>query len=381
MEELVNGELRMQADKKLDETHNKTRNKSYVGLALSLTLTLFKLLAGTLGNSTLLLADAVHSFSEFINECTKFLDFFIGSKPEDESHNYGHGKITTLCVGAGALILLFASFHTISLSSGKLLMFLQSKEPETPEITTLYAAIAAFVLRSIMAILIGNPEVQVKEVSSKDHVPIKDLSIIQIKNLLAIHIKHLSIVPMKHLLAIPIKELLAVRIKELPVIPIKDVLIFGFVISGIGCTFLPQKSFKIADSFVALFLSLYLLETSGKLLYKTANELIEASLDEENNLRIREIIDKTENVTGSGELKTRKIGKNIAINASVNVNNSLNVLEAAEIANLVEERLKAAFTEDIYVLIKIEPVEGVNKNFKNKDRFANGKTGEKANLF
>jgi divalent metal cation (Fe/Co/Zn/Cd) transporter len=209
----------------------------------------------------------------------------------------------------------------------------------------------------------------------------KYLSIIQIKNLLAIHIKHLSIVPMKHLLAIPIKELLAVRIKELPVIPIKDVLIFGFVISGIGCTFLPQKSFKIADSFVALFLSLYLLETSGKLLYKTANELIEASLDEENNLRIREIIDKTENVTGSGELKTRKIGKNIAINASVNVNNSLNVLEAAEIANLVEERLKAAFTEDIYVLIKIEPVEGVNKNFKNKDRFANGKTGEKANLF
>lgn len=381
MEELVNGELRMQADKKLDETRNKTHNRSYVGLALSLTLTLLKLLAGTLGNSTLLLADAVHSFSEFINECTKFLDFFIGSKPEDESHNYGHGKFTTLCVGAGALILLFASFHTISLSSGKLLMFLQSKEPETPEITALYAAIAAFVLRNIMAILIGNPEVQVKEISSKDHVPIKDLSIIQIKNLLAIHIKHLSIVPVKHLLTIPIKELLAVRIKELPVIPIKDVLIFGFVIAGIGCTFLPEKSFKIADSFVALFLSLYLLETSGKLLYKTANELIEASLDEENNLRIREIIDKTENVTGSGELKTRRIGKNIAINASVNVNNSLNVLEAAEIANLVEERLKAAFTEDIYVLIKIEPVEGVNKNFKNKDRFANGKTGEKANLF
>ncbi len=381
MEELINGELRMQADKKLDETRNKTRNRSYVGLALSLTLTLLKLLAGTLGNSTLLLADAVHSFSEFINECTKFLDFFIGSKPEDESHNYGHGKFTTLCVGAGALILLFASLHTISLSFGKLFMFLQSKEPETPEITALYAAIAAFILRNIMTILIGNPEVHVKEVSSKDHIPIKDLSIIQTKDLLTIPIKHLSIIQIKDLLAIPVKELLVVQIKKLSVIPIKDILIFGFVISGIGCTFLPEKSFKIADSFVALLLSLYLLGTSGKLLYKTANELIEASLEEENNLRIREIIDKTENVTGSGELKTRRIGKNIAINVSVNVNNSLNVLEAAEIANLVEERLKAAFTEDIYVLIKIEPIEGVNKSFKNKDRFVNGKKGEKANLF
>ena len=381
MEELINGELRMQADKKLDETRNKTRNRSYVGLALSLTLTLLKLLAGTLGNSTLLLADAVHSFSEFINECTKFLDFFIGSKPEDESHNYGHGKFTTLCVGAGALILLFASLHTISLSFGKLFMFLQSKEPETPEITALYAAIAAFILRNIMTILIGNPEVHVKEVSSKDHIPIKDLSIIQTKDLLTIPIKHLSIIQIKDLLAIPVKELLVVQIKKLSVIPIKDILIFGFVISGIGCTFLPEKSFKIADSFVALLLSLYLLGTSGKLLYKTANELIEASLEEENNLRIREIIDKTENVTGSGELKTRRIGKNIAINVSVNVNNSLNVLEAAEIANLVEERLKAAFTEDIYVLVKIEPIEGVNKSFKNKDRFVNGKKGEKANLF
>ncbi len=106
----------MQADKKLDETHNKTRNRSYTGLALSLILTLFKLLAGILGNSTLLLADGVRSFSEFINECIKLLDFSIGSKPRDESHNYGHGKIITLCMGAGAFILLFASFHTVFLS-------------------------------------------------------------------------------------------------------------------------------------------------------------------------------------------------------------------------------------------------------------------------
>ncbi|WP_292380456.1 cation transporter [Methanosarcina sp. UBA289] len=106
----------MQADKKLDETHNKTRNRSYTGLALSLILTLFKLLAGILGNSTLLLADGVRSFSEFISECIKLLDFSIGSKPRDESHNYGHGKIITLCMGAGAFILLFASFHTVFLS-------------------------------------------------------------------------------------------------------------------------------------------------------------------------------------------------------------------------------------------------------------------------
>lgn len=347
----------MQADRKLDETRNKTRDRSYTGLALSLILTLFKLLVGTLGNSTLLLADAVRSFSEFINECIRLLDFSIGSKPGDESHNYGHGKITTLCTGAGALILLFASVHTISLSSGELLTFLQSKEPETPEIIAFYAAIAAFVLENIMTVLTGNPEAQAKEVSSKAHIPVNNLS------------------------TIPVKRLLIIQIKELSTIPIKKILIPGFVISGIGCTFVPENSFKVADSFAALLLSLYLLVTSGRLLYRIANELIEASLDEENNLKIREIIDKTENVTGYGELKTRRIGKSIAINASVNVNNSLSVLEAAEIANMVEERLKAAFTEDTYVLIKIEPIPGKNLNFKSKDKFSNEKKEERANLF
>ncbi len=319
----------MQADKKFDET----RNRSYTELALSLILTLFKLLAGILGNSTLLLADAVRSFSELINECTKLLDFSIASKPEDKSHNYGHGKITTLCMGAGAFILLFASFHMIYLSFGELFIFLQGKESKTPEIIALYAAIAAFILRNIMPVLTGNAELQTKEAFSKARIPLK------------------------------------------------EILISVFVISGIGFTFLSGKNFDIADSFAGLLLSLYLLGTSGGLLYRIVNELIEASLDEKNNLRIMEIINRTENVTGSGELKTRRIGKGIAINASVNVNNSLSVLEASEIANLVEKRLKAAFTEDTYVLIKIEPIPIKNQNFESKDRSSNENKGEKASLF
>jgi cation diffusion facilitator family transporter len=305
----------MQADKKFEETRI-----SYTELALSLMLTLFKLLAGLLGNSTLLLADSVRSFSEFINECIRLLDISIASKPEDKSHNYGHGKITTLFMGAGAFILLFANFRAISLSSGELLMFLQGKEPEIPEIIAFYAAITAFVLRNIMAALTENTVARAKGASSKARIPIKDL------------------------------------------------LISGFIILGTGCTFLPGKGFDIADSFAAFLLSLYLLGISGRLLYRTANELIEASLDEENNLRIREIINKTENVTGSGELKTRRVGKGIAINACVYVDNSLSICEAAEISNLVEERLKAAFTEDVYVLIKIEPSQEKNQALKNKGR-------------
>ncbi len=317
----------MQADKKLD----KTRNVSYKRLVLSFLLTVFELFAGLSANSTLLLADAVRSFSGFINEYTKLLDISIASRPEDKSHNYGHGKVTTLCMGAGAFILLFASFRALSLSSGELVTYLQGKESEVPETAALFAAVLAFVLRSVMTILTGSPETQAKEVFLKARTPINEL------------------------------------------------LISGFVIFGTGCTLLPGKGFDIADPFAAFLLSLYLLATSGGLLYRTANELIEASLDEENNLRIRKIINNTGNVKGSGELKTRRIGKKIAINVCVRVNDSLSVREAAEIANLVEEKLKAAFVEDVYVLIRIEP--GSGKTLKNKGRSSEEERRKTVTLF
>jgi ferrous-iron efflux pump FieF len=304
----------MKADNKLD----KARSVSYTKLALSFLLTVFKLLAGFFGNSTLLLADAVRSFSEFVNESVKLLDLFIVNKPEDKSHNYGHGKIATLCLGGGACVLLFAGFHTFSLGSEQLLMFIQGKESEGPETIALFAAISAFVSRYI--IFAESYELQTSKTSSKGRIHIKGL------------------------------------------------FASGFIILGIGITFLPGRSLGIADSLAAVLLSIYLLWTSGRLLYKAADELIEASLDEETNRKIREIINETEGVTGSMELKTRRIGKGIAINACITVPSSLSIRETSEITNLVEESLKAAFGESAYTLIKVEPSPLKNLSFQNRSR-------------
>ncbi len=310
-----------------------TQDISYTRLTLSFTLMLFKLLAGLLGNSTLLIVDSIRSFSEFLNEYVKILDISIASKPGDKSHNYGHGKITTLCMGTGALILLIASFRAIFLSSEELFIFLQGNDPDIYKIIAFYAAIIAFVLKNAVNILEGIFKSQAKNTPLKVHISSKDL------------------------------------------------LMSGFVILGTGCTLLPIKGFNIIDYFAAFLLSLYLLWTSGRLFYRNINELIEASLEEENNLKIREIINKTENVTGSGELKTRRIGKGIAINACVYVNSSLNVCEAADIANLVEERLKTAFSEEIYTLIKIEPNFRKNQSFKNNSGSLEEERWKRATLF
>jgi cation diffusion facilitator family transporter len=228
----------MKTDNKLDEA----QSISYTKLALSFLLTVLKLLAGFFGNSTLLLADAVRSFSEFVNELVKFLDLFIANKPGDRSHNYGHGKIATLCLGAGACIFLFAGLNVFFQGSEQLLMFIQGREFETPKTIALFAAISAFVSRDI--IFTNDYELQTREKPSKG------------------------------------------RIYN------KNSFVSGFIILGIGSTFLPGRILNITDSLAAVLVSLCLLWTSSRFLYRAADELIEASLDEDINRGIEEITEQ-----------------------------------------------------------------------------------------
>ncbi|BBL66369.1 MULTISPECIES: cation diffusion facilitator family transporter [Methanosarcina] len=312
----------MKAEKNL----NKTLKISYKALFFSFALTLIKLLAGFLGNSTALIADSIRSFSELINELKKLLEVFIASKPEDWSHNYGHGKVATLFTGAGACILLFAGIESISLASQELLIFIQGRETEAPEILALSAAALTLVSREIIP-LFSSKGKEIEGTLSGTGIYTRNAQI-------------------------------------------RSLLLSCFVTLGIGCTFLPGKNWVVTDSFIAALMSLYLLGTSGKLLYGTANELIEASLDEEDNKKIRKIINTTEGVTGSGELKTRKIGNGIAINACITVSDSLNIQEVAEIADRVENRLKTVYGEDIYALVKAEPDPGRNCSFRKKMEFS-----------
>ena len=74
-------------------------------------LLVFKFVAGVLGHSSAMIADAVHSLSDFVTDVIVLLFINISSKPKDEGHDYGHGKYETLattiigivlmCVGAG----------------------------------------------------------------------------------------------------------------------------------------------------------------------------------------------------------------------------------------------------------------------------------------
>ena len=85
----------------MTELDKKIREKeiyrvTLVGSFVNFLLVIFKFLAGIAGHSAAMLADAVHSLSDFITDVVVILFVRISNKPVDKSHDYGHGKYETL---------------------------------------------------------------------------------------------------------------------------------------------------------------------------------------------------------------------------------------------------------------------------------------------
>ena len=100
-------------------SENNLRQKSiykvtWIGSVVNFLLLTFKFIAGILGHSSALVADAVHSLSDFVTDIIVIVFVKISSKPEDDDHRYGHGKYETLAtaligvalfaVGVGLLV-------------------------------------------------------------------------------------------------------------------------------------------------------------------------------------------------------------------------------------------------------------------------------------
>ncbi len=92
-------------NKKADATREKDIYRvTVVGSVVNFLLLVFKFFAGIVGHSAAMLADAVHSLSDFITDIIVIVFVRISAKPEDEGHDYGHGKYETLATAIIGII-------------------------------------------------------------------------------------------------------------------------------------------------------------------------------------------------------------------------------------------------------------------------------------
>lgn len=90
---------------------------AFAGLLINATLALGKAVAGVLGNSFALIADAAESMVDIVGSLVIWGALRYGSRPPDESHPFGHGKAEalgalTVAVTVGA-VGVFVGWHAV----------------------------------------------------------------------------------------------------------------------------------------------------------------------------------------------------------------------------------------------------------------------------
>ena len=281
-----------------------------VGSVGNLALLIFKLIAGVLGHSSAMIADAIHSLSDFVTDIVVLIFVRISVKPQDASHDYGHGKYETVATFLVGLALMMAAIGIIEPGVRKLILWWNGAELEAPGWIALWAALLSIVVKELLY-----------------QFTVRKGKTLNSQVMVANAWRHRS-----------------------------DALSSVGAAIGIGGAIWLGQRWTMLDPLASVVVGLMLVKVAWELLKTSMAELTEGSLSEETEQEIIKLICSVPNVQEPHNLRTRRIGNHIAIEAHIRMDGSLSLNEAHEQATAVERKLKARFGDKTYVSIHMEPM-------------------------
>ena len=114
---------------------------TFLGSFVNLLLVVFKFIAGIVGHSAAMIADAVHSLSDFVTDIIVIIFVAISGKPEDSDHSYGHGKYETLATAVIGIILFFVGVGILISGIKAIVGALQGEPLQAASLLALIAAV------------------------------------------------------------------------------------------------------------------------------------------------------------------------------------------------------------------------------------------------
>ncbi|MFW3145632.1 MAG: cation diffusion facilitator family transporter [Thermoplasmatota archaeon] len=280
-----------------------------LGMVINLLLSVLKLFLGIVGRSTAMISDGVHSFSDLATDLVVIFGIRSASKPSDEGHEYGHGKIETFSAMIIALVLLGVGAG-IGLSAVlRLIEAVEGKELVVPGAIALIGAVLSIILKEFLywyTVSVG------KRTGSK--------------SLIANAWHHRS-----------------------------DALSSIAALIGIGGAVLLGKSWAFLDPLAALVVTSLIVWVSIKLLRESTNELLEGSLGKASEERIMKIARRVKGIKEPHNLRTRSLGRSVAIDLHVKVDHRISVKEGHRSVRNLEDELMREFGEHALINIHMDP--------------------------
>lgn len=280
------------------------------GSIINVLLLVLKFAAGILGHSAAMIADAIHSLTDFATDVVVLVFVKLGNKPMDKDHDYGHGKYETLATAIIGISLFAVGVMICWSGLVKTYQALCGEQLQQPGVVALVAAVLSIVMKEWayqFTVRVGRKFHSEAVVANAWH--------------------HRS-----------------------------DALSSIGTMLGIGGAILLGDHWAVLDPLAAIVVSVFIIKAAWGLVMQSVKELTDASLSEKEEDEILKTASEEEGVGEIHNLRTRRIGNNIAIEMHVRMPGSLSLYAAHEHATAIENRLKRKYGADTHVGIHIEPI-------------------------
>ena len=281
-----------------------------VGSVGNMLLLIFKFVAAIVGHSSAMMADAVHSLSDFVTDVIVLVFVHVSAKPQDRSHDYGHGKFETFATFVIGLALIAAAVGIIAAAISKVVLWAGGTELKTPGMLALWAALLSIVVKEALyhyTVIRGRALASPAMIANAWH--------------------HRS-----------------------------DALSSVGAAVGIGGAILLGSRWAVLDPLASMVVGLMLVRVAYKMLRASVDELTESSLPEEEEQEISAIINSVAGISEPHNLRTRRIGNRVAIEVHIRMDGDVPLTQAHDLATDVERKLKERFGQSTHVSIHMEPI-------------------------
>ena len=280
-----------------------------VGGVANVILLLFKFIAGVLGHSAAMVADAVHSLSDFVTDVVVLVFVRISAKPKDKSHDYGHGKYETLAMTMIGVVLFVVAIGIIYSGTTKIVLWINGETLEAPGMLALWAALISIVLKEGVY---RYSMVKARELNS------------QAVEANAWHHRSDALSSM------------------------------GTAIGIGGAIFLGQR-WTVLDPIASVVVGAFIVKVSADLLRNGIGDLMEQSLPDAIEEEILHLVASLPGDVKPHDLCTRRLGNHYAIELHILMDGDVSLREAHDKASEVEDLLRKHYGEETHVAVHVEP--------------------------
>ena len=280
-----------------------------MGSVVNVALLLFKFVAGILGHSAAMIADAIHSLSDFVTDAVVLVFIHISDKPRDKSHDYGHGKYETLAMTFIGMVLIVVAAGILFSGATRVEQWLEGESLEAPGMLALWAALLSILLKEA---IYRYSMVKARELNSKA------------VEANAWH--HRS-----------------------------DALSSLGTAAGIGGAIFLGQRWTVLDPLASCVVGVLIGKVAINLLRNAFGDLLEHSLPEAVEEEMLQLVASLPDIVEPHNLRTRRIGNHYAIELHIRMAGDITLREAHDKASEVEALLRQRYGQDTHVAVHVEP--------------------------